>query len=228
MASNKTVEPPRLENPFDTQFSFPVDFALFTFGHHCPFENNSLIYSLLGDLYIVLSIAGSSDEAPVPLATYAYIVYQRERACSPISFDAAQDNINQGDKGNIMAVPICHSIFLLTSHLLSGVEDYEVGSLAQIASNIRKLLSETRIGVEYSIAWIPFPGALLWCYAIGVRFAGPKDKTWFLMQFLRVSHLGVLEKWDEACKSIFLISKALGNIHPMCMNEICSLQVSRE
>jgi hypothetical protein len=220
MAPNKTVEPPILENPFDTQFSFPVDFALFTFGHHCPYEDNSLIYSLLGDLYSVLSIAESSGEAMVAPATHEYIAYQRERAYHPISLNTIQDCIDQGDGENIMAAPIRLCTFLLTSYLISGTEIHEACSLAQITSIVRTRLSATRIGIEYSTTWIPFPGALLWCYAIGLWFADTKDKTWFRMHFLRISHLGVLEKWDEACKSIFLISKALRNIHPMCMEGI--------
>jgi hypothetical protein len=216
MASVNPGKPPIVRNLSSTQFLFPVDFVLFTFGDRCPSEDNTQIHSLLVDFYSILSIAEASRDPLVAATTHDYMAYQRQLSYQHIFLDDIQ-GINHRIEENTMSAPIHLCIFLLGSYLLSGSHIYEASSLAQIASKIRTHFSSTSIGLAYTTACIPFPGALLWCYAVGVRFAGPEDKTWFLMQFLRVSHWGFLEKREQACKSLLLVVNALENVYPLCL-----------
>jgi hypothetical protein len=215
MASNKATKPSAPELPFDFQFSCPVDFALFTLGHKRSSWEISPIYSLMMELHNVLSIADSSRVTPVSKHSYDYVASRWNHLSQDIVAYAGQEEISNGINENTSTAPIRLCIFMLASYLLSSQELYQNQSLSQLASQMRALLSVTGIGVDYHTAWIPFPGTLLWCCAIGIRFAGPSDKTWFLMQFLRISHSWLLERWEETCKNICLVARAVENMQPL-------------
>ncbi|TAQ87783.1 hypothetical protein B7494_g3881 [Chlorociboria aeruginascens] len=186
----------------DYQFIFPFDFALFTLGQAGLNENYNLDYTVLSNLYHILSMATSSQVSPPNRSTYEYLLSQHERLRSHIT---DQDTISAN---NPRIAPVCLSTFILTSSLLAPHNN-----LPALASQLRTLLGSTTNGPHKYAHWTPFLGALIWCHAIGLRFADARrDRTWFLMQFLRAAQLGMLERWEETGRSTSAVVGGLERI----------------
>jgi hypothetical protein len=217
MASGTARAPPDLGLPSHFQFSFPADLNLFTFGCHSPSEDNSLIYSLTGELYNVLSIAEISGDGPVAQSTYDYVASLWRHTLLEIAIDDNQHTTAQGIKADVRAAPIRLCIFLLASHLLPGPEFPHNQPPSQLASQLRALVDPTCSGLGSETAWDSFPGALGWCCAIGLRFADAGDRTWFVVNFLKLYHPWLLVKWEETSKSMCLVTSAVDKIQPMYM-----------
>ena len=212
----------------DSQFADPIDFSVFTFGQRSIAEDDRLVQALLCDLYHILSIAASHQMALPSRLTYERVISLHQSLLSHIldqdtpsnghpiptprhiSSDATRSNNHYQ-----LIAPLQLSTFILTSYLLFSSRNGEAPqtqSLARLASRLRALLDSRRRD-HISSCWLPFPGALAWCHAIGLRFADPqRDRTWFLMQFLRVTHLSVLETWEETSRSIEMVVYGLERV----------------
>jgi hypothetical protein len=169
-------------------FSLPVDFALFTLGYDYQPDEQHPTYSLVADLYTLISIAKQAGEAPVSKPTYTYVESQRYHLEQKVAGTGLEDDASLGIDEKMRAAPICLCMFMLASVLLSGSEPPQHDFLSTNSSQLRALLSTTGTGTEHHTVWTRFPGALLWCLTIGVRFADQTDKTWFPMQFMKTAH----------------------------------------
>jgi hypothetical protein len=216
-------------NPYPNyQFALPVDFSLFTFNHPSVDGDDHLIYVLLSNLYSIVSIAASCGISPIGRSNYEYLLSQHDELRHSIRHQGEThntrvfptSNLFSFNDDNIFIMSVRLSTFILTSYLLSSSEEEEkpTQETARLATRLRTLLSSST-GQTYSHTdWMPFPGASVWCYAIGIRFADPqRDRTWFLMQFLRVAHMGVLETWDETSRSLEAITCGLERIRRVNM-----------
>ena len=200
---------------YNDQFATPLDFSLFTFGQPSLGEDHHLTYVLLSDLYDIVSIAASYQTSPLKHSTYDYLISKHEQLLPYISNQdlTKTDHFisNLGTTTLDAVAPLRLSTFILTSCLLSSHDEYLPQRPVKLVSQLRSLLSSRN-----HTNWTPFQGALVWCLAIGLRFADPRrDRTWFLMQFLRVTHLCVLETWDETSRSLELLVYGLERIGPV-------------
>jgi len=193
------------------QFALPLDSLLFTFGQPSLAEKHYPIYVLLSDLYHILSIAADRRITSLNPTVYDYIISEHRK---PLPYVSNQDpiktdHISNPDTATLdIVAPLRLSTFILTSYLLSGHDEYQTQSTAQLVSHLRSLLNSRN-----HTNWVPFQGALVWCLAIGLRFANPqRDRTWFLMQFMRVSHRCVLEMWYETSRSLEVLVPSLERI----------------
>lgn len=204
------------------QMALPADFSLFIFGHPSLPEGNHVVYTLLCDLYHILSIAATSHIAPLTSSTYEYILSQHRHLLFYISDqDAANtdDSISifsspPGNADDLHIAPLRLSVFILTSCLLCRRDEKEEGqaqNLARLAARLRALLTA---GSRDDAIWMPFLGALIWCRAIGLRFADRHDRTWFVMQFLCSAQNGVLKMWEETSRCMDIIVCSLERIGP--------------
>jgi hypothetical protein len=210
--SSRLVDAPSQADPslqFQSQpeFAFPMDAALFTFGQPASAENSHLIYLLLGDLYHVVSIAASSQQKKVNRSTYENVASQRKRMIPYISSSDEHDV-------DPSIAPLQLSIFIVASCLLFGADGDQRYALAATASRLRSLLFKLEgesglLGVDLRL----FPGALVWCYAIGARFSDPqRDQKWFLMQFVRTTHTWISEGFDQISTNARMIVGCLEGI----------------
>ena len=208
----------------DNEFHFPVNISLFTLRQPNLSDGDQLVHCLLCDLHYTLSIAVRSQKTPPSSLRYYYIVSIHEQL---FPYIIGQDRTSTDtstlvpgptslEVNDSRITPLRLAIFILTSWVLfsSGdqLESQSLG-LANLASRLRVLLSSTVSGLHINANWMPYPGALMWCHAIGVRFAGLQcDRTWFMMHFLRLAQLSTLESWEEASKSIHAIVSGLEQI----------------
>jgi len=200
------------------QFALPVDLTLFTLNH-TSMNKDQYIHVLLCDLYLLL--APNVDwHNPLYPPTYEYVVglhnqllpYILDQDLSSMHSSTSAPTYTSSGIDNQFYGPLRQSLFILTSCLLTNPCEGEPQSLSSLVSKLRSMLSL----VHNHIAWTPFPGALVWCYAIGLRFADPQlDQKWFLMQFLRVSHSCTMKKWEETAKSMEVVTYGLERIRPM-------------
>ena len=214
---------PYLQFQSQPDFAFPMDSALFTFGQPASEEINGLIYLLLGDLYHVVSIAASSQQRQVNRPTYENVVSQRIRMLSDISSSDSKTE-ERNNKVDPRFMPLQLSIFIVASCLLFGAEGDKKNTLAESASHLRsrliKLEAESEQPVEDSRQ---FPGALVWCYAIGARFSDPQcDQKWFLMQFVRSTHTWISEGFDHLSKNAKMIVGCLEGIRRLNVEGMAS------
>ena len=213
------------QNPYSNyQFAFPVNLSLFTLNQPSLAEDQHIISLLLCDLYNILAIAANSQVAPLSHSIYEYIVSQHDQLLSYLTDqDYIHTNISTPvsgptsfDANDLCITSLRLSIFILTSSLFSSHDEegaHQTQNLANLASRLRVLLSSTVSGMHIDTNWMPFLGALMWCHAIGLRFAGPQlDRTWFMMHFLRVAQLTALESWEETSRSIEVIVCTLEQI----------------
>jgi hypothetical protein len=200
------------EVQIDFQFCFPVDTAIFTLTR----ETNSSDWwnssTPLWDMYNLLSIASSSDTL-VSQSTYEYIMSQRVHIRDDICSDDVREGIIQG-------VLLCVS--MLSSHLLSRSDSVQNQPVSQLAFQLRVLFVMNGIEALGGAKPPHIPGALVWCYAIGARFADQDEKPWFFMHFLRTCHSCYLENWEQARLNIGLVTSALISIQPL---QVASAQV---
>lgn len=207
--SEPDMEPQRYH---DYQFAFPFDLSLFTLGQPILNDAHHLLYDPLQELYRILSISTSFQPGSLSGSTYDYVVSLHNRLFPYLpNQELALTNSPVPDLGHTLAdandwriAPARLSTFILTSYLLCNNAEKEEDSraLTKLASSLRTLLGSAVDVSRNHADWIPFPGALLWCHAIGVQFAHPgHDRTWFLMQFLRVSHPSILEAWEATSRS---------------------------
>ena len=202
----------RMHSYFKYQFALPLQSSLFTFGQPCHAGDHHLIYTLLGDLYDTLSIATICQSSSISRSIYDRLISRQEELLPHIS---CQDYNKKGHPiSNYCTTildtiaPLRFSIFILISCLLFGNDIYQTQSPVKLASQLRVLLSSPN-----HTSWEPFQGALVWCLAIGLRFADARlDRTWFMMQFLRVAHRCVLNAWDETSKSLEVVVYGLERI----------------
>lgn len=103
-------------------------------------------------------------------------------------------------------LPIQLSTYVLTSSLLAmhtippdSPLSFQAPNSSFLTSYLRALLTTPNPTLLTSL-----PGAMLWIYAIGLCFSRvPGDRTWFLMQLLRVAHVWALgERWEEVVRSL--------------------------
>jgi hypothetical protein len=208
----------------DYQFAFPINLSLFTLNQPSLAKDQHIIYLLLCDLHNILAIAANRQIAPLSHSVYEYVVFQYDQL---LPYITDQDHIHTDistlvpgptslDANDLCIAPLRLSIFILTSFLFSSHDEegaHQTQNLANLVSRLRALLSSTVSGIHINTNWAPFLGALVWCHAIGLRFAGPQfDRTWFMMHFLRVAQLSALESWEETSRSIEVIVCTLERI----------------
>jgi hypothetical protein len=208
------------------QFASPVDLSLFTLSQPSLADRHS-ISDLLCDLYHILSIATSSQATALSRPTYEYVVSRHNQLISYIS-NHGHPNTSQflpissstvANDPHLTALRLC--TLILTSYLLSShykTKEDQTKNLTNLVSQLRALLNSSASELHNRVGWLPFPGALVWCHAIGLRFAGSRrDRTWFLMEFLRVAHLCILETWEKTSKSMEVIVCGLVRIERVSM-----------
>lgn len=235
--NNKPVEAPfqaglTLQLLSSLQFAFPMDASIFTFGQPASAEDSYLIYLLLGDLYHVVSVAASCQTL-VNRSTYEYVASQRKRMLPLVTTSVLNDDEGfvlkeTEDDTDLRLLPLQLSIFLVASCLLFGAGDDQRHFLAASASRLRSLLTKLGAPSEYYDADLTlFPGALVWCYAIGVRFSDPKrDQKWFLLQFLRTTHVWMPGAFDEMSRNARMIvdcMECIGRLSVEGMNPVGSI-----
>jgi hypothetical protein len=195
------------------QFAFPIDLSLFTLDKSRVAEDE-YVQVLLCDLYYLLALA-AERQAPLSHITYEYILCLHRQLLPyiPDSIDINNSTPPPASTSSHADIqsrePLRLSVFILTSCLLSDPSESQSRNLAALATQLRSVL-----GLTHNLTtWTPFPGALVWCYAIGLRFADPqRDRTWFLMQFLRTSHACTMKTWEETSKSIEVVTYGLERI----------------
>jgi hypothetical protein len=206
------LHPPLCSND---RFTFPADLSLFTLSQKCLAEDQ-YIQVLLCDLYHLLALA-TDWQTSLDHSTYEYILclqkqllpYVPEQCFLDLNSSTSPPAFASSNKDNKFCEPLRLSIFILTSCLLSDPSESQSRNLAALATQLRFVL-----GLAHNhTTWFPFPGALVWCYAIGLRFADPqRDRTWFLMQFLRTSHACAMKSWEETSKSMEVVTYGLERI----------------
>jgi len=187
----------------------PGNYWPFTFGSPTLAESYDANYVLLCDLRHILGIAESS-KIPISRSAHDYIISQHAKLLShiedPLGSALGPPSLVVNESRN---APIRLSIFMLTECLLNGngMECEEQASrLSFLVSRLRDLLRASDSKLHISAEWTPFRGALMWCHAIGLRFAGTQsDRTWFMMHFLRVAQHSALERWTETSTSMEMI-----------------------
>jgi hypothetical protein len=130
----------------------------------------------------------------------------------------------ESEDGNILAgkvndldpklAPLQLSIFMVASCLLYGAEGDQRSSLAASASRLRGLLTKLVTQIElHETGIMLFPGALVWCYAIGIRFSDPeRDQKWFMVQFLRTTQAWMAGAFDEMSRNSRMIVDCMERI----------------
>ncbi|KAE9367056.1 hypothetical protein N431DRAFT_515833 [Stipitochalara longipes BDJ] len=223
MASEKSQKrgaPTSFEIPSTEVFSFPMDFALFTFGDHFQSEEKDFSCNLLVDLYTLLSIAKTSNKfANIP-STLDYVASQWHDIVQKVAGNASQINTWEEDNEKWITASIHLGMFILASILLSGSKISQPYSVSAMYSQLRSLLGTTIAGTKRHGVWARFTGALLWCLAIGARCAEQKDKTWFLMLFMKTAYPWLLVRQEETSKNMCLVSSALEEIKPLLVQEV--------
>lgn len=202
----------RTHSYFKYQFALPLHSSLFTFGQPCLAEDNHPIYALLSELYDTLSISVRRQSLPTSRSIYNRLVSRHEELLPHISYQdhPKTNHLISNPAATIpdTIAPLRLSIFILLSCLLSANEKHQTQSSVKLASQLRIMLSSRN-----HTNWEPFQGALIWCLAIGLRFADARpDRTWFMMQFLRVTHRCVLSTWDEASRSLEVVVYGLERV----------------
>lgn len=184
-------------------------------------EEHHFIHILLCDLYHILFIAACRQTAPLHHSTYEYVTSRHKELLSHVLdqepantlHPAHESSTTSNDTNDQRIAPLRLSVLILTSWILSSSEKQDkdqAQNLTGLTARLRALLDSSNSGLHHQIKWLPFPGALMWCHAIGLRFGDQRyDRMWFLMQFLRVSHLGVLETWEETSRSLEMIVRSL-------------------
>ena len=190
-----------------------MDVSLFSFGQFASVEKNHAVYLLLGDLYHLVAISISSQGKQVSCLTYEYVASQRERMlATPVCNDDGNCTSAKPVEAQLAVLQL--SIFILASCLLFGADGEQRHFLAKLVSRLRNLFTKLGNWSEDQEASLrQFPGALLWCYATGVRFSDPKfDQKWFLIQFLGVTHAWMSDAVDEMLMNARMISGCLERI----------------
>lgn len=193
------------------QVSFPLDLSMFNLGQSSWIEDHLLIYSPLNDLYRIFSMVSGGQNLSLNRSDYDFLTSQHQSLAQYIPSEHLADKENfissLGPESHDAITALRLSTMILTSSVLSDNE-IMVAKLAGLASQLRSLLSANNYP-----NWNPLQGMLVWCLAIGLRFADPqRDRTWFLMQFLRVTHLCVLEAWDVTSRSLEVLVGGLERI----------------
>jgi hypothetical protein len=207
--------------PLHSQATYPIDLSLFTFRQPRLTEDDYLVYILLSDLYHVVCIATNFVNARVSQPTYDYIASQQKRmiACMeevPGS-NGEPRNIEKIDHGiDPIILPLRLSILLVSSCLILGTETDRIPSLTALASRLRRTMSGS--GLDRSSQ---FPGALVWCYAIGARFSNTDcDQRWFLVQFLRSTLAWMAEALEILLKNVKTIVGCMEIIGQLSIEDV--------
>lgn len=181
----------------DVRYSFPVNHNVFTFGTPLVLEDHALLHKLGIELYSLLAISDKS-ESSASQAKYDLVslMYRRSKP-------GEATGVSVKDCSCILSIR--QAMLILTSYLLSDPEE----SPSQLAAYLRTIFNTN------DPFWAKIPGLALWCCAIGARFATPNDKTWYLMQFLRISHSWILDRWEESCEGICMAVNAMDRVKPL-------------
>ncbi|KAH8590551.1 hypothetical protein B0O99DRAFT_304920 [Bisporella sp. PMI_857] len=198
------------------QFTSPFDVSIFTFGQPASAEENHLAYILLGDIYHLSSIGRNCRHTKIDQSTYEYVDSQRRHMLKQVEAASLTDSgihalVGDDNDCDLGIMPLKLSMLLLSSWLLFGTAGNMRQSLVAVASQLRRTLTIIGTQKEYHGANIAlFPGALIWCYAMGLRFSNPKrDQKWFLVQFLSTTHKWMPEASNNLSKSIQTIFTCL-------------------
>ncbi|KAH8653521.1 hypothetical protein BX600DRAFT_515788 [Xylariales sp. PMI_506] len=196
----------------------PQDFSVFTLDLEHGLNDQGVVCGLLKDLYQVVSIAIQLSTSPAASQTvYDYVVSVYNRVLQSLDDPPSKGGVSVSDyelteEHSPIVAPLRLTVLMLCSCLLYG--EYGAGeTLARLANRLRGLFESRRTMLEFHTQWSPFVGGLLWCQAIGVRFAvGKRDRTWFLMQFLRISQSYILDDCPNISESIAMVLDGLENI----------------
>jgi hypothetical protein len=214
-----TVNINELGTPYDWNEGGPFDasthLSLFTFNLNTVEMNQAYMIEPLKDLFNVIYAATCQTTPIFDLSVYNYLELQHKKLSNIFQSQGAADPTPSGyNDPRIIPIQLCS--FILTSHFHERKLPLQIDTAKHsqsLASSLRAMLNPTTAGSHMHAVWMPFPGGLAWCHAIGFFFASEKkDRTWFLMQFLRVSHFWVLDKWDESTKSIDTILSRLQDL----------------
>lgn len=201
----------------DLQLSLPVDVGIFVFGSNYSLTENTSIVTLLGELHFMLWIAQKYSQGRI---TQDFCDYVYAQWCDLYQKTVVDNNVTVPEKTeDIRASPIRLCIFMLATYLLGPDMTHGI-QLSQLACTLQQLLKKTGFALEAHLSWMPFPGALICCYMVGLRFAEKLQKTWFTMLFMKLSHAWLLDDWEGASKIIYLVSDAVRKIRPLQVEEV--------
>lgn len=211
-----------LDFSFDYRISIPVDLHIFTLGNDCSSQMDTLLYILVGDLYYMLWIADQSSKGPVAQTTYDYVSAQWNDLYQNLRSDDNFSPFLLSHSEDIRIAPMRLSIFIYATYLLDSKLSQSPTQnipIASLVSQLKKLLAKTGYGIEAHSLWMPFPGALLCCHAVGMRFAETEEKMWFTMQFMKLAHPWLIERWEDSFKTVGLVLSTVRNIKPLRVEE---------
>lgn len=195
--------------------------SVFTLGQQSLPTDYGIVFTLLEDLYdIILISAGVNKTSRTKEEIHRYVA-SKHRAMFPYfesrsNAEASAEIHPSTPAEDYRIAPLRLLILILCSCLQYGFKPGHDSVLANLASQLRQLLESSGMLADYHAQWMPFVGALVWCYAIGVRFAeGKRDRTWFLMQFLRTSQSYILDATEVTSSSISMVLDGLEGIEQL-------------
>lgn len=188
------------------QLARPMDVSIFTFGHLGLSESDSPTYSLIGDLYHLMLVA--SHEIAVSQSTYEYVASKWKWMFAYLRESEGELRDGTDDCADPLVKALQLNILIVSSCLLLGAEGDQKFYLAGLASRMRSVLTAIS-GSELSSK---FPGALIWCYAIGARFSSQYDQKWFLVQFLRCTQVSMEGALEILLQNVKIVVDCMENI----------------
>ena len=207
-----------LDSALNFALFLPLDLNILTFGLDCSSQENALARTLAGDLYYMLWIADNSSEGTIAQSNYDYVFAQWIELHHKLVINDTNSEIPEQVE-DVRALPLRLSTLILASYLL-GPEICQDLRISDLTSRLQQVLKTTGFGLEAHLAWAPFPGALICCHAVGMRLSEKGSRVWFTMQFMKLSHPWLIERWEDAFKTVASVSKAVRNIRPVRVGQV--------